>query len=1047
MYARSYRIAPLLFFSGFCALVYQVAWERNLRLIFGGSTAASAAVVAVFIAGLGLGGLVLGRRVERHPSPLMLYSNLEASVATVAALTPGTLWLARRVYLALGGTQGLGVVGGTLLRLALAALVLGIPTFLMGGTLPAAARAAQSQSDPERKSVALLYGLNTFGAVCGCLTSTFLLLEVFGNQVTLWMACLINALVAIVARMVARALPKEPEAADEHRPQGEVSDERRSPVAWVLVCSGVVGFAFFLMELVWYRMLGPILGGSVFTFGLILAVALLGIALGSSFYSRRANARPATMSAFATTCVLEAACIALPYALGDRIAVLAVLTRPLGAVGFIGYIAGWVTIAALVVGPAAFVSGVQFPLLIGLLGKGREGVGMHVAWAYASNTLGAIAGALAGGFGLMVLLSAPGTWKLATIVLIVLALASVAISAWKERRWPALLLPVALAAVSVLLLFAQGPTAAWRHSPIGVGRVEASGLNNPNAVEQWLRAQRGQIAWEVDGKESSVAVNRSRSLSFVVNGKIDGNSRADAGTQVMGGMVGALIHPSMRKALVIGLGTGSTAGWLGKVPGATVDVVELEPAILRVASECAPVNHSVLSNPNVHVTVGDAREVLLASSSRYDLIFSEPSNPYRAGIASLFTREYYEAAKARLESGGLFLQWVQAYEVDPQTLRTIYATLQSVFPQVETWELRSDDLLLVASEKPVIHDVGRVKERLGSEPYHSAAIVSWRVSDVEGIYGHYVASPGLAKAVSRAQRDLLNTDDQMVVEFGFGRALGVTQSFDAKQVAQASQNRGVDRPTIQSGGLDWQRFLERRATSGIVDGRTPDIPSTLGVEAMARVRAQTAYTLEGPVTALRRWQEQKQEPATPLELELVAEGLADAGQEDALRYIEQVRAFQPTEALVFQAILRLRQDRLDDAARLVEAALVSYRTDAWPMPSVMVRALQLPEALAAKAPDSAPRMFAALQMPFAAWGEEHYRRYAVLGVARHMPDPAVCMEVMKLFEPHVPWDRSMLTYREQCYRAHGTARQKAEASADLFEFLSHEPGDFAGALN
>src|SRR6185295_13244297 len=188
------------------------------------------------------------------------------------------------------------------------------------------------------------------------------------------------------------------------------------------------------------------------------------------------------------------------------------------------------------------------------------------------------------------------------------------------------------------------------------------------------------IEWEADGVESAVAVSNRAGLAFVINGKVDGHIRADAPTQVMSGMLGAILHPAPKSALVIGLGTGSSAGWLGAVPELErVDVVELEPSIERVAKDCAVVNRDVMDNPKVHVIVGDAREVLLTTRERYDLVFSEPSNPYRAGIASLFTREYYREVQARLAKGGLFLQWVQAYDVDSRTVRTIYATLASVF--------------------------------------------------------------------------------------------------------------------------------------------------------------------------------------------------------------------------------------------------------------------------------------------------------------------------------------------------------------------------------
>ena len=169
----------------------------------------------------------------------------------------------------------------------------------------------------------------------------------------------------------------------------------------------------------------------------------------------------------------------------------------------------------------------------------------------------------------------------------------------------------------------------------------------------------------------------------------------------MSGVLGSLLRPGARRSLVIGLGTGSTPGWLAAMPGMErTDVVELEPAILDVARLCGPVNHDAMDNERLHVAPGDAREVLTVSRDRYDLVFSEPSNPYRAGVASLFTREFYEAVASRLNPDGLFLQWVQAYEVDERTVSTVVATLASVFPEVEIWQVHHIDLLLVASRRP-----------------------------------------------------------------------------------------------------------------------------------------------------------------------------------------------------------------------------------------------------------------------------------------------------------------------------------------------------------
>src|SRR2546430_1970050 len=302
---RTWPVAGLLFASGFCALVYQIGWLREFRLIFGASTAASAAVLAIFMGGLGVGGWLLGRRADTHTRPLALYAQLEGIVALSAAASPLLLALVRRLYVVVGGTPRLGMTGGTIVRLILSALVLALPTIAMGGTLPAAARAITGAGDQRRRQLATLYGCNTLGAVTGCLVATFVALELFGTRSTLWLAAAINLLVAVVARGMDRTL--EP-VSDVEEPRRTVLDAQ-APVGFVLTASAVVGFAFFLMELVWDRMLGPLLGGSVFTFGLILGVALLGIGLGGLVYALIGVDRPATLRAFALTCLLEAVAI------------------------------------------------------------------------------------------------------------------------------------------------------------------------------------------------------------------------------------------------------------------------------------------------------------------------------------------------------------------------------------------------------------------------------------------------------------------------------------------------------------------------------------------------------------------------------------------------------------------------------------------------------------------------------------------------------------------------------------------------------------------
>jgi spermidine synthase len=883
--------------------------------------------------------------------------------------------------------------------------------------------------------VALLNGVNTLGAVVGAFVATCLLLEVLGTRLSLWLACLLNLAIAVSARAIARSLP----ASAQEAPRA--IEERAAPAGFVFAAAGLVGFAFFLMELVWYRMLGPLLGGSVFTFGLILTVALLGIGLGGYFYSVVGQDRPARLSGFAWTCLLEAATLAAPYALGDRIALLASLVRPLGNLGFWGHVLGWSAVTAIVVLPAALVAGYQFPMLVALLGRGRDEVGRQIGQTYAWNTLGAIAGSLAGGFGLLPLLTAPGTWQAVTALLLALGVVSIALAWRSERRLQRLVIPVSLALLVVSLLGAPGPSAAWRHGGIGVGR--APEISSRNSARDFLQRERRALMWEADGVESSVSLSRRMGLAFVVNGKVDGHLTLDAPTQVMSGLLGALLHPAPRTSMIVGLGTGSTAGWLGVVPGMDrVDVVELEPAILEVARVSAPVNHDVLHNPRVHVAIGDAREVLLTTPHRYDLIFSEPSNPYRAGIASLFTAEYYRAVDQRLNPGGIFVQWTQAYEVTSEAVRTVYATLSSVYPYVETWRTHRD-LLLLASREPIRHRPEELRRRIASEPYRSALVSAWRVSDLEGFLGYHVARPSFARAVAASHRRPLNTDDLNVLEFGFARAVGRHGLFELSEALNLAVARREDRPELPAVEVDWDRVLGTRLW--LYGGAGDSAWAAASEATRQRAWAITHHLRGDSAAALQSWRAQASEPRTPLELALVGEGLAEAADERAVSYLEALRAFQPAEADALLGLLRLRQGRLEEAASRLSAAFERHRTDPWPRVELMLRALTTARKLAAGQPARAAKLFEALSEPFAARSIDEERLLARFEIAAAAGLAAPCAQAAHALGPWVPWRRDFLSQRYACFAAARDA-ETGVARAELTAFLLDEPVPLAAGI-
>lgn len=1041
MLARARLVSLLLFGSGFCALIYQTAWLREFRLLFGSSTAASAAVLGVFMAGLGFGGIFLGRRSETKAHPLTFYGRLELLIAGSAALSPLLIFAARQLYIALGGTTAMGMPGGTLARLILAGIIIGTPTFLMGGTLPAAARAAVSPDDTSRRTVGVLYGANTLGAVTGAVAGTFYFFERFGNHITLWLAAALNIVVALMALRVSKLTP-EPEVTSKASRESAKQESGPAPSrAFVFGAAGIVGFAFFLMELVWYRMLGPLLGGSTFSFGLILATALLGIGMGGAGYAVFGLKRPASLEFFAITCAAEAFFIALPYALGDRIALAAMLLRPLGTLGFYGHVIAWTALCLIVVFPAAFMAGLQFPLLIALLGKGTKSIGSQIGAAYAWNTIGALIGSLAGGFGFMPMFTAPGVWKIVTVLLSALAMLAVILNLPVRGTRLRAITPTLIVVVALWMLAATGPTAFWRHSQIGVGRLRLFQIS-PNQVRDLINGKRRQIEWETEGIESSVALSKGDGLAFIVNGKSDGSAKGDAGTQIMCGLIAAALHPHPSKAMVIGLGTGSTAGWLAAIPSVRqVDAVELEPAVVKVAQECGPVNHGALLNPKLKIIIGDAREVLLTRREKYDIIASEPSNPYRAGVAGLFTREYYRSVDRCLEPGGIFCQWIQAYDVDDRTTQIFYRTLATVFPSIESWQTGDGDLLLVASRSPLRYDAPALRARLSEEPFKSGLLAAWRANGLEDFLAHYVGNTKLGETFQQIVPGPINTDDRTVIEFALARSIDLTNGFQLANLRMSSHEAHTDRPAVD-GEVDWLRVDNSRLSLYPDLSRAAQLRPWLTSEQRFRAAAFLSYAAGDLPAALRQWRAQGEEPQTPGELMLVAECLAAQGDNAALPYVEKLAAVLPLEAQAIRAELLWRDYKPEESIKVLEEFFEALRKNPWPNRELIRRTLTRAEQLgnSDRSKTGALVFYNALRNPLALFINESQRVGTLLALGIYLDGDhpgQYTQTALEAFEPNVLWERKFLEIRKACYDAMNNPRAE-QARRDLADFMAHE---------
>jgi predicted membrane-bound spermidine synthase len=740
------------------------------------------------------------------------------------------------------------------------------------------------------------------------------------------------------------------------------------------------------MELVWYRMLAPILGGSTYTFGTILAVALLGIGGGGLLYSftSRRDRQP-TLSSFAWTCAIEALVLLIPYVLGDRIAELSLVLRNFGFYGFWGYVAGWVFICTIVVFLAALISGYQFPLLISLLNPRDERFAWKIGLTYCCNTAGCIAGALLGGFGLLPLLTAPGAWKLSAFLLVGMSFFAMSVSL-RKRVLP--LSPIKIAFILVVALvmalsFADGPTAVWRHAGIGAGRGYL--LTGESALDQfraWKNGVKGNVLHEWDGVESSVALVNIDGLAFFVNGKSDGHSLGDAGTQIMAGLIAAIFRDEPKTSFVVGLGTGSTAGWLAAVPSMKrVDVAEIEPVIQHVAEACGPVNRDAMKNPKIHMMIGDGREIIMSSPRKYDIIFSEPSNPYRAGISSLFTLEFYKSVANRLNPGGIFVHWLQGYEIDAGSIWTDYSTVSEVFPYVESWQTGKTDIALVASMKPFHYDVQKLRQKIAAPPYREALTSAWGEETLEGWLARRIAGTQLAEKIHSLPNRILNTDDHNHLEFDFARSVGRDRNFNIGQIYAEGRllsdfyapfaNQDINWTEVERKRLKWISFADRDPS--IIKAAEERIKSDLdnAVTKGDWAAAKKIISLNG---------EQLPYNTNRAVLPIVLIETDDSRAEEA---IAEHSRYRPQETAALRALYSIKKERWDSAMAFSLEFISNLRQIPWAAELVVSELFSDFPMIAKNTQAGAQKLVEALlEKPFAVYAFDTERYRAAFALAK-----------------------------------------------------------------
>ncbi len=792
------RTFQVFFFASGCAgLMYQVVWTRQAGLTLGNTTAAIGTVVAVFMGGLALGSALAGRwAARRAPRPgdlLRAYAILEACIGAFGLAVP-FLFRAIEPVLRLTYDSAPTVFGAA--RVVLSALVLLAPATLMGATLPVLVQYFAREASGTARAAGRLYAINTTGAAFGTALAGLLLLPRFGQTVTTIVAAAINLSVGAAAFHLARG------AASETAPEPGAAAVPAPGVRLVFVLYGLSGFTALLYEVAWTRALTLVMGSTTYAFTLILLAFIGGLALGAAVSARYADRMADPARLFVTVQMLIAgASVGLFFFLRSLPETLLGIYDAFQH-SFAALKAAEFAIICVFILVPTMLMGALLPVACRMIGGGERSAGRAIGRLYAWNTVGCILGSAGASFALIPLIGLD--WTLRTGILLNVAIALIA-GALSAKPTAVVAAALAVAAIALPRWHANSMSlGAYIYGPNIVREARESGRD----LDQMIALQEKPIASYWDSY-ALVTVHRVRGthLALRINGKTDASTGIlDQATQILASAIPMAIHPEPKSVLVIGLGSGVTLANVVAYPGVKADCVELCPAVVAAGGHFAPVTDNVLQHPDVRVIVNDARTHLQYTRDTYDVIASEPSNLWLSGMATLFTREYFQVAKSHLRPRGMMAQWIHAYRMSERDFRAVVRTFADVFPHVQLWETHpaGDYLFLGWLEKPRI-DLDQVARRLAS----LKATEERKQAGLGGpapFMGHFVAGDAGLRKVSGGVP--LITDDHCWIEYTAPRAMYVDERY---LIAKAlDEHRVAPMDEIVGGTKEMQSLVQRR---------------------------------------------------------------------------------------------------------------------------------------------------------------------------------------------------------------------------------------------
>jgi len=773
------------FLSGAAALIYEVVWMRMLTQIFGSTAYAVATVLAAFMAGLALGGYVFGRLVDREKNFLFLYGVLELGIGIYGLLVPFVFKMARRVYIPFFWLYDSYPAVFNLLLFLLSFVLLVFPTFLMGATLPVLSRFFVRSFSHLGRRVGDLYGTNTLGAVLGCGLAGYTLIPTLGMTRTLYTAAALNLAIALVILLLDRMRSKEAQGSlpGAGRVEETVATPRSSWLGRLLLLAiALSGAAAMVYENAWTHALTLVIGGSVYSFSTMLLAFLTGLALGGYLYARLFGGKEARVTAFGLFELGVGATALATIPLFEKLPLIFLRLHQGFGDSFPLFLSIQVLTSLAIMFLPTLLLGMTFPLVVSLFTQSLYRVGSGVGTTYASNTVGAIFGAFAGGFVFLPLFGIQTSILIGAFLNLIVGWVLVIADPKPGRAYRS----VAGAAVTIALALLAFLTPSWDRSILTSGvTIYANSFESvPTDSLRLEQMRQDKLLYYREGLTATISVHQPRKnyLYLKTNGKIDG-SHGDALTMLMTGYLPMLFRPQAERAVVIGLGTGMTVKAVGAFPVKQIDVLEIEPAMAEAAAFFSDINGKILQDPRVRIIPTDGRNYMMATPHPYDLIISEPSNPWIAGVASLFTKDFYAVTKEKLKPSGIFAQWIHNYSMSPDDFRMVLRTFGEAFPHVSVWNMQESDFLLVGSSTELSFDYPALQKIFSENKTLKDDFAELGLSDVYAVLGFY--RMGKKELLTFTEGAELNTDDNALLEFSAPRSLGRSTSELNKILMQA----------------------------------------------------------------------------------------------------------------------------------------------------------------------------------------------------------------------------------------------------------------------